>query len=78
VGISRKETVQVSGTQMRSYLCSGDTESFMSLLPPISDEAKQQITDILTNSITCGVPLERRQKQQEVVRRFIKGVILTG
>ena len=78
VGVPRSQTVQISGTQMREYLCAGDIESLMDMMPPLDDDSKKQIADILINSISCGMPLERRQNQQEMVRQFIKGVILIG
>jgi hypothetical protein len=47
VGVDRNSTVNISGTKMREFLLSGDRESFIKYLPPISQSEKEKIWDTL-------------------------------
>lgn len=76
IGVPRSATIEISGSKMRSYLCSGDIENFASLLPPMPDAAKQEIANILMKSIELGCPLERRQIQSESLLRSYIQVVL--
>lgn len=46
-GVERTSTVDISGTKMRSFLQSGDKETFFSYLPPVKDVDKEKIWNIL-------------------------------
>ena len=77
VGVPRTATIEVSGTEMRGYLCAGDTAAFGEMLPPLPAEAKEEIASILVNSIELGCPLERRQvKGESLLRHYIRNTIL--
>jgi hypothetical protein len=71
IGIPR--VVSISGTEMRDHLCSGNVEMLISMLPTsLSEESKQQIADILTQSVTCGYPSSRDKiKAESTVRSYI-------
>lgn len=47
-GVSRSETVDVSGTKMRAMLAAGDAEGFSKFLPPAIQGNSQEIIDILS------------------------------
>ena len=48
VGVSRKSTVSISGTQMRQFLENGQKEEFMKYLPPVSNADKEKIWELLS------------------------------
>lgn len=50
-GVSRTETIDVSGTEMRGYIEDEDVESFTSLLPPAIQKHGKEIFDLLTDEI---------------------------
>jgi hypothetical protein len=77
VGVPRSATVEVSGSKMREYLCSGDLDSFAELLPPLPDSAKKEIASILSSSISCGVPQDRRQ-DETLLRTYIRSALMLG
>lgn len=77
VGVPRTATVEISGSKMRGYLCDGDLDSFANLLPPLPDSAKQEIASILSSSISCGVPQERRQNET-LLRTYIRSALMLG
>ena len=76
VGVPRTATVEISGTKMREYLCSGDIESFSELLPPLPEEAKTEIAQILMQSINLGCPLSRRGEELQEVSQLPLGIFL--
>jgi hypothetical protein len=77
VGVPRSATVEISGTKMRGYLCSGDLESFAALLPPLPDNVKKEIAQILSNSATCGMSMERQGGTNEsLLRSYIRGILV--
>ena len=80
VGVPRTATVQVSGTKMRQHLCDGDINSFVELLPPLPSKVKQEIAEILSTSITCGMPMEKRKQRQDesLLRSYISLIVNTG
>lgn len=47
VGVERTSTVNISGTAMREFLQNNDKESFMKYLPPVKDDKKEEIWNIL-------------------------------
>lgn len=49
-GVSRKETVEVSGTLMRQYIATGKTENFISMLPVALRKNGLKIYNILKHS----------------------------
>ena len=71
IGIPR--VVPISGTKMRDYLCSGNTEELKKMLPSsLSEINKQSIADILSKSVTCGYPSSRDiLKLESVVKKYI-------
>ena len=76
VGVPRSATVEISGTKMRGYLCSGDLESFAELLPPLPDNVKKEIAQILSNSAACGLPMERQEnKNESLLRYYIRNIL---
>ena len=80
VGVPRSATVQVSGTQMRQHLCDGDIDSFVELLPPLPDAVKQEIAQILSTSIQCGIPMEKREQRQDeaLLRSYVSLIVKSG
>lgn len=77
VGVSRTSTIDISGTKMRALLCNREDPSskasFMSMLPPVSDEVKQQIFDILSDSVGSMCPLStRRNKTEAALRQYVR------
>ena len=78
IGVPRSATVEISGTQMREYLCAGDIESFSSLLPPLPEDSKIELGEILSTSIQCGLPLGRRPKkelEEALLRNYISTIL---
>ena len=76
VGVPRTSTIQISGTQMRKFLCNGDLESFASMLPPLPDAVKMEIAQILSDSASCGLPREKRLQTESLLRRFVRNLML--
>ena len=74
VGVPRSRTIEVSGTEMREYLCKGDIERFSELLPPLPKDKKVELANILIKSIECGMPLKRRELQE--VTQYNLGIFL--
>jgi len=78
VGVPRTATIEISGTKMRGYLCSGDLDQFASLLPPLPEDVKQEIAKILSNSVSCGLPQDRQKNSQNeiLLRKYIRGALM--
>ena len=77
VGVPRSATVEISGTKMRGYLCSGDIDSFAALLPPLPDNVKKEIAKILSNSVSCGLPMSRQEnKNESLLRSYIRDILV--
>jgi len=77
VGVARTSTVDISGTKMRALLCNSEDpasrEAFMSMLPPVSEEIKQQIFEILSQSVSSMCPLStRRNKTEAALRQYVR------
>lgn len=63
VGIRREDTVNISGSEMRGMLKdSSRLEEFKSLLPPIKNNAKNIIANILYDSAALGIDFNSRRK----------------
>ena len=76
VGVPRSATVEISGTQMRNYLCSGDLDSFEKLLPPLPQDIKSQISTMLSDSAVCGMSQERKSATNEsLLRTYVRVLI---
>jgi len=76
VGVPRSATIEISGTKMRGYLCKGDLDSFSELLPPLPDNVKKEIAQILSNSAVCGLSMERQgAKNESLLRSYIHGIL---
>jgi hypothetical protein len=67
-GISRSETVQVSGTEMREFLEDNDVVGFTALLPPAIQKNGKEIFDMLQDEIV-GESLLRRY-----VKKILEGI----
>lgn len=52
VPVPRDTTVNVSGTMMRGFISSGDKESFVANLPPVSKKAAADIWKMLSRRMT--------------------------
>ncbi len=77
IGVPRSATIEISGTEMRSYLCDGNVKAFGKMLPPLPASAKEEIANILMTSIELGCPLKRRQvKSESLLRKYIRDTIL--
>lgn len=63
-GVSRQETVPVSGTMMRGLIASGDVEKFISLLPQGAQKNGKKIFAILKRAI-----------KEEVLREYVRTVL---
>lgn len=64
-GISRSETVQVSGTEMREFLEDNDAVSFIALLPPAIQKNGKEIFDMLQDEIVG----------ESLLRRYVKTIL---
>ena len=64
-GISRSETVQVSGTQMRKFLKDGDEESFILLLPSEVQRHGKSIYNMLKNDFIS----------ESLIRKYVKTLL---
>ncbi len=63
VGIRREDTVNISGSEMRAMLKDASRlEEFKSLLPPIKNNAKNIIANILYESAASGIDFNSRRK----------------
>lgn len=60
-GVDRNETVNVSGTKMRSLLAAGDTEAFANFLPPEIRQYSREIIDIL----------RKTPKNESLLRKYV-------
>lgn len=78
VGVPRTATVEISGTKMRKYLCDGDLDSFSELLPPLPDNVRREIAQILSDSAVCGLPMSKRTQKNESLLRSYIGLIISG
>lgn len=65
-GISRAETVEVSGTEMREFIENGDIVGFVALLPPAIQKHGREIFDMLVDDVIG----------EAIIRRYIKSVII--
>lgn len=65
-GISRTETVQVSGTKMREFLRDGNVERFVSSLPPAIQDRGKEVFDLLKGEFIG----------KYLLRRYIKTLIM--
>ena len=64
-GISRSETVQVSGTEMREFLEDNDAVGFTALLPPAIQKNGKEIFDMLQDEIVG----------ESLLRRYVKTIL---
>jgi len=64
-GISRSETAQVSGTEMREFIENADEASFIALLPPAIQKNGKAIFELLQDEIVG----------ESLVRRYIKTLL---
>jgi hypothetical protein len=55
---------------MRDYLCQGDVKSFAEYLPPLPQDKKEEIADILSKSIEFGCAYSQR-KIEENTQHFL-------
>ena len=67
VGVSRKDTVDISGTEMRRLISLGDESKFQDLLPPLSENSKNIITKILFESAQSGKSFMSRSRESRVL-----------
>jgi len=77
VGVARTSTIDISGTKMRALLCRSEDqasrEEFMSMLPPVDDDIKIQIFQILADSVSSMCPLStRRNKTEGILRQYVR------
>jgi hypothetical protein len=68
--------VSISGTQMREFLCAGDIEALKKMFPDdLSDIHKEEIANILTQSVSCSYPSTRDRisqiKNEQLLRKYI-------
>ena len=75
IGVSRTDTVDISGTKMRQMLKDGDVEGFIKLLPPVSDKIAREIFKILSQSAIEGVPLEKRIQTEALIRQYVRSIL---
>lgn len=61
-GISRTETVQVSGTEMREFIEDGDMVGFIASLPPAIQKYGKEIFDLLQDEVVG----------ESLLRKYIK------
>jgi len=64
-GISRSETVQVSGTEMRKFIEDNDIVAFVALLPPSIQKHGREIFNMLQDEIVG----------EAVLRRYVKTLL---
>ena len=64
-GISRNETVNVSGTEMREFLEDGDLVGFIALLPPAIRNHGKEIFELLQDEIVG----------ESLLRKFVKTLL---
>lgn len=64
-GVSRAETVPVSGTEMREFLEDGDVIGFTALLPPAVQKHGREIFDMLQDEIVG----------ESLLRRYVKTIL---
>jgi hypothetical protein len=67
VGVSRSDTVDISGTKMRELLRTGRLQEFKTFLPPITKKSKNIVTKILSDSISSGCSFDYREQQKNIV-----------
>lgn len=68
VGVSRLDTVDISGTRMRELLRLGDFGEFKRFLPPVAKKTKNIITKILSDSLSSGSSFYYREQQKNTVK----------
>ena len=64
-GVSRSETVPVSGTEMREFLEDGDMVGFIALLPRAVQKHGKKIFDMLQDEIVG----------ESLLRRYVKTIL---
>ena len=70
-GVSRTETVNVSGTKMREYLAAGDFKAFAKFLPAAVRQHAKEIVNILTSK-----PANKKNVKEAILRRYIAELLL--
>ncbi|MDB4337487.1 hypothetical protein OAA09_00555 [bacterium] len=66
IGISRSDTVQVSGTKMRELIKLSEIKEFKRLLPPMREDQKNIIARILFESAQSGKSFTARSRENRV------------
>ena len=67
VGVSRSDTVDISGTKMRELLRTGQLQEFKAFLPPVTKKSKNIVTKILSDSISLGCSFNCREQQKNIM-----------
>lgn len=78
IGVSRKDTVDVSGTEMRRLISLGDETQFKNLLPPLSENSKNIITKILFESARSGKSFMSRSRESRVSNNYAPPGLFLG
>jgi hypothetical protein len=69
IGLSRSATIDISGTKMRNYLCTGERDKFIKLLPPVSKDIAIEIYETLKTSVENSCPRSVWKPTAESLRR---------
>lgn len=77
-GVSRNETVNVSGTKMRAFIANGDITSFSKYLPKALQPYSDEVLSILTHHSSDAVSLQevyRGRKTETLAKRVANAII---
>jgi len=77
-GVSRNETVNISGTKMRGLLKSRKLQEFQHFLPPVTKKIKNIITKVLLDSMSSGCSFYCREQQKNMLKLSGGFPITTG
>ena len=76
VGVKRNSTVNISGTKMRQFLCDGDKDKFIELLPPLPRDVATEVYEVLSTSVARSCPRSVWQhKTESLVREYVRSLI---
>lgn len=70
------KTTDISGTKMRKFLETGDKESFLKNLPPVTDEQKEEIwSTLIQKRAEKKEDTPKKMKEENLYKSFISEII---
>lgn len=78
-GVNRSETVNISGTAMRSLIAQGKIDEFIELLPPAVQKNGRKIYNILARGTDDIVPALKKGRRkvagESILRSYVRSIL---